>query len=81
MSLFQSPGNEEVKLAVLPALASWVARSANALQPHVVSFLISGMKEKEGLRRGFLRCLRFILKNADAIVLVQMLIMIGLFPT
>lgn len=76
--LFRFPGNEEVKLAILPALASWVARSADALQRDVVSFLVSGLKEKEGLRRGHLRCLRFIFKNTDAIILVRRLIMMAL---
>lgn len=76
--MFKFPGNEEVKLAILPALASWVARSVNALEPNVVSFLGSGLKEKEGLRRGHLRCLLFILKNTDAIILVRRLIMIFL---
>lgn len=74
LSCYKDDGNEEVKLAILPALASWVARSADALQRDVVSFLVSGLKEKEGLRRGHLRCLRFIFKNTDAIILVSSLL-------
>lgn len=55
-----------MKLAILLALASWAARSA--VQPDVVSFIASGLKEKEALRRGHLRCLRVICRN-DANVL------------
>lgn len=57
-----------MKLAILLAVASWAARSADAVQPDVVSFVASGLKEKEALRRGHLRCLRVICRN-DANVL------------
>lgn len=64
------PGNEEVKLAILLAIASWAERSADSVQQDLVSFIASGLKEKEALRRGHLRCLRVISQNADAIVQV-----------
>lgn len=67
-------GNEEVKIACLSSLASWAARSADAIQQDVVSFISSGLKEKEALRRGHLRCLRFIFKNGDAVYKVKKLI-------
>lgn len=63
-------GNEEVKLAALSALGSWAARYADVVQPDVVSFIVTGLKEKEALRRGHLRCLRAICKNPDAILRV-----------
>lgn len=66
-------GNEEVKLAALSALGSWASRSSDAVQPNLVSFITSGLKEKEALRRGHLRCLRSIFKNADALLLVRSL--------
>ncbi|XP_042987937.1 protein ILITYHIA isoform X4 [Carya illinoinensis] len=68
LSYYKDDGNEEVKLAILLAVASWAARSADAVQPDVVSFIASGLKEKETLRRGHLRCLRVICRN-DANVL------------
>lgn len=66
-------GNEEVKLTTLSALGSWGSRSSDAIQPDVVSFIASGLKEKEALRRGHLRCLRSIFNNADAVSLVRWL--------
>lgn len=69
LGVFQ--GNEEVKLAVLSALGSWAARSADVVQPDIVAFIASGLKEKEALRRGHLRCLRAICKNADAVLRVS----------
>ncbi|KAJ8432030.1 hypothetical protein Cgig2_026733 [Carnegiea gigantea] len=67
-------GNEEVKLAILSALASWASRFADSVQPNVVSFFSSGLKEKEALRRGHLRCLREICKNSDATLQVSSLL-------
>lgn len=63
-------GNEEAKLAILSALASWLARGADCSQPAIISFFSSGLKEKEGLRRGHLRCLRVICNNADVTIQV-----------
>ncbi|KAF8392112.1 hypothetical protein HHK36_022454 [Tetracentron sinense] len=74
LSCYKEDGNEEVKLAILSAIASWAARSAEAVQPDVVSFLASGLKEKEVLRRGHLRCLRAICKNADVLIRVSSLL-------
>lgn len=62
-------GNEEVKLAILSALGSWAARFAE-VELDVISFIASGLKEKEALRRGHLRCLRVICKNSDAVLQV-----------
>ncbi|KAK7840273.1 protein ilityhia [Quercus suber] len=74
LSYYKDDGNEEVKLAILSAVASWAARSADAIQPDLVSFIASGLKEKEALRRGHLRCLRGICKNADAVLQVSSLL-------
>ena len=63
---------------MLSAVASWAARSADAIQPDLVSFIASGLKEKEALRRGHLRCLRGICKNADAVLQVSCLIKVYL---
>ena len=70
---FLIAGNEEVKLTTLSALGSWASRSSDAVQPDVISFIASGLKEKEALRRGHLRCLRSIFNNADAVLLVRWL--------
>lgn len=74
LSYYKDEGNEDVKLAVLSALGSWVARSAGVAQPDVVAFIASGLKEKEALRRGHLRCLRAICKNGDVVVRVSSLL-------
>uniref|UniRef100_A0A6N2KG60 TOG domain-containing protein n=1 Tax=Salix viminalis TaxID=40686 RepID=A0A6N2KG60_SALVM len=66
--------NEEVKLAILSAVASWAARSADSVQPDLVSFIAAGLKEKEVLRRGHLRCLQVICKNADAVLQISSLL-------
>nr|XP_043618177.1 protein ILITYHIA [Erigeron canadensis] len=75
MTSYKDDGNEEVKLACLTALASWVARSTDAIGPELVTFISSGLKEKESLRRGHLRCIRVICKNADAVLPVSSLLM------
>lgn len=64
-------GNEEVKLAILSAVASWAKRSADIIQSDLLSFFASGLKEKEALRRGHLRCLRVICTNTDAVLQVS----------
>ncbi|KAH7543347.1 hypothetical protein FEM48_Zijuj02G0174600 [Ziziphus jujuba var. spinosa] len=74
LSCYKDDGNEEVKLSALSALGSWASRSCDAVQPNLVSFITSGLKEKEALRRGHLRCLRSIFKNADAILLMSSLL-------
>lgn len=68
------PGNEEVKLASLSALGYWAARSGDAIRPDLISLIASGLKEKETLRRGHLRCLGVVCKKADVIVRVGRLI-------
>lgn len=65
-------GNEEVKLAILSCLASWAVKSADAISPDLVTFIVSGLKDKETLRRGHLRSLRLICKNADAVIRVRL---------
>ncbi|GLT64478.1 hypothetical protein SLA2020_369690 [Shorea laevis] len=74
LSYYKDDGNEEVKLAILSAVASWAVRSADAVQIDLVSFIASGLKEKEALRRGHLRCLRVICRNADAVLRVSSLL-------
>ncbi|KAL8159190.1 hypothetical protein V2J09_000727 [Rumex salicifolius] len=75
LSCYKDDGNEEVKLAVLQAVASWAGRFADVIQPNLVSFFASGLKEKETIRRAHLRCLHFISKNADAVT--QILSLLG----
>ncbi|CAA7390601.1 unnamed protein product [Spirodela intermedia] len=62
---YKDEGNEEVKLIILSALASWAAKAAETVQPDVVLLFAAGLKEKEALRRGHLRCLRIVCKNPD----------------
>ncbi|XP_061943665.1 protein ILITYHIA [Populus nigra] len=73
LSCYKEEGNEEVKLAILSAVASWAARSASSVQLDLVSFIAAGLKEKEVLRRGHLRCLQVICKNADAVLQISSL--------
>nr|GEV72458.1 protein ILITYHIA [Tanacetum cinerariifolium] len=75
LTTYKDDGNEEVKLACLTAQASWVARSTDAIGPELLSFISSGLKEKESLRRGHLRCLRIICKNADAVIPMSSLLL------
>lgn len=74
LSCYKEDGNEEVKLAVLSALASLAARSSESIQPEFLSFIANGLKEKELLRRGHLRLLRSICKNSDICVRVSSLL-------
>ncbi|KAG2312032.1 hypothetical protein Bca52824_023589 [Brassica carinata] len=67
IACYKDEGNEDVKLSILSAIASWVSRSSDAIQPNFVSFIAAGLKEKEALRRGHLRCLRIICRNPDTI--------------
>ncbi|XP_056168131.1 protein ILITYHIA isoform X1 [Syzygium oleosum] len=73
LNCYKGEGNEEVKLAVLSAIASWAARSSEAVQPDLVAFFASGLKEKEALRRAHLRCLRVICENADVVMQISSL--------
>ncbi|CAI0433676.1 unnamed protein product [Linum tenue] len=74
LSCYKDEGNEDVKLTILTAIGSWAARSVDAVQPDLVSFIASGLKEKEALRRGHLRCLRVICQNPDAILQISSLL-------
>ncbi|ESQ38842.1 hypothetical protein EUTSA_v10022486mg [Eutrema salsugineum] len=64
---YKDEGNEDVKLSILSAVASWASRSSDAIQPNLMSFIAAGLKEKEALRRGHLRCVRIICRNPDTI--------------
>ncbi|KAL4190632.1 hypothetical protein AMTRI_Chr07g25710 [Amborella trichopoda] len=64
---YRDDGSEEVKLSILSALASWVEKSAESVRPDTITFFTAGLKEKETLRRGHLRCLRVICKNSDVL--------------
>ncbi|KAF9610038.1 hypothetical protein IFM89_019766, partial [Coptis chinensis] len=74
LSCYKDDGNEEVKVAILLALASWASRSAELVQPDVVSFISSGLKEKETLRRAHLRCLRVFTMDTDVCVRISTLV-------
>jgi HEAT repeat protein len=75
LSCYKEDGNEEVKLACLSALGSWAARSADAVRPDLISVVTSGLKEKEAIRRGHLRCLRGMSEKADTIVKMSSLVL------
>ncbi|KAK7337971.1 hypothetical protein VNO77_18565 [Canavalia gladiata] len=75
LSYYKDDGNEEVKIVILSAIASWAVRSTDIIQESLVSFLVSGLKEKETLRRGFLRSLHALCKNEDAVL--KMLPLLG----
>ncbi|KAI4338617.1 hypothetical protein MLD38_023653 [Melastoma candidum] len=74
LSCYNAEGNEEVRLAALASLGSWGARSADAIPSDVVALFASGMKEKENLRRGHLRCLWVISRNSDVVIQVSPLL-------
>ncbi|XP_068667141.1 protein ILITYHIA isoform X2 [Aristolochia californica] len=74
IAIYRDDGSEEVKLAMLSAMASWAARSAEAVLPDSISFLASGLKEKEYLRRGHLRALRVMCKNPDTLARISPLL-------
>ncbi|KAK6156422.1 hypothetical protein DH2020_010670 [Rehmannia glutinosa] len=75
LSCYKEDGNEEVKLAILSCLAVWAVKSADAISSDLLTFVISGLKEKETLRRGHLRCLRLICKNSDAVIRMSSLLL------
>ncbi len=60
-------GNEEVRITVLAALGSWLARAGESIPADCAIFFSAGLKEKEMLRRAHLRCLRQALKNQDLV--------------
>ncbi|XP_050917035.1 protein ILITYHIA [Lathyrus oleraceus] len=74
LSCYKDDGNEEVKMATLSAIASWAVKSSNIIQESLVSFFASGLKEKEILRRGFLRSLHALCKNDDAVLKISSLL-------
>ncbi|XP_010470324.1 PREDICTED: eIF-2-alpha kinase activator GCN1-like isoform X1 [Camelina sativa] len=74
IACYKDEGNEDVKLSILSAVASWASRSSDAIQPNLVSFIATGLKEKETLRRGHLRCLRIICRNPDTISQISALL-------
>ncbi|GLT74735.1 hypothetical protein SLA2020_465160 [Shorea laevis] len=74
VSFYKDEGNEDVKLAILAAISSWGAHFSNAVQSDLVSFISSGLKEKEALRRGHLRCLRAICRRPDSLLQISSLL-------
>ncbi|EPS61232.1 hypothetical protein M569_13567, partial [Genlisea aurea] len=66
-------GNEEVKLATLSCLAAWAVKSEIAITPDVIAFIVSGLKEKETIRRGHLRFLRLLCKTSDTVLQISSL--------
>ncbi|KAG6388178.1 hypothetical protein SASPL_153377 [Salvia splendens] len=75
LSCYKEDGNEEVKLAILSCLASWAVKSGDAIPPELVTFFVSGLKEKETLRRGYLRCLRLVCRNSEAVIQMSSLLL------
>lgn len=74
LSCYKEEGNEDVKLATLSAISCWAARFPNVVQPDLVSFFSSGLKEKEALRRGHIRCLHAISKTPDSLFQISSLL-------
>ncbi|KAL6843469.1 hypothetical protein ACP4OV_026531 [Aristida adscensionis] len=74
LACYKDDGIEEVKLAILSALGSWTSVSAEAVQTDVVSFIATGLKEKDILRKGYLKLLRFICKKSDSLTKVASLL-------
>ncbi|CAM8897213.1 unnamed protein product [Rhodiola kirilowii] len=64
---YKDDGSEEVKITILAALAAWAVRSVDAISSDIITFFASGLREKETLRRGHLRCLMEISKNVDSV--------------
>lgn len=60
-----------MKLSILSAIGVWAAKSSESVQPEVVLLIDKGLKEKEPLRRGHLRCLRVMSKNFDTLLKVS----------
>jgi hypothetical protein len=56
-----------VRITVLAALGSWLARAGESMPADCAIFFSAGLKEKEMLRRAHLRCLRQALKNQDLV--------------
>ena len=54
-----------MKLIILCALASWAVKAAETVQPDVIPFFVAGLKEKDALRKGHLRCLLSLCRNTD----------------
>ncbi|XP_073041088.1 protein ILITYHIA [Primulina eburnea] len=68
LSCYKDEGNEEVKLSSLSCLAAWTVKSVDAISQDLVTFFVHGLKEKEALRKGHLRCLRLICKKTDSVM-------------
>ncbi len=56
-----------MRITVLAALGSWLARAGESIPADCAIFFSAGLKEKEMLRRAHLRCLRQALKNQDLV--------------
>jgi hypothetical protein len=71
-------GIEEVKLEILSAIGSWASVPAKAVQPDV-SFIATGLKEKDTLRKRHLKFLRVICKNSDSLTKVRELLPVCIY--
>jgi hypothetical protein len=60
-----------VKLGIVPVLASWVVKFADTFNSELISFISTGIKEKEVKSEGHLRCLRVIFKNSNILARVS----------
>ncbi|GLJ35635.1 hypothetical protein SUGI_0716270 [Cryptomeria japonica] len=74
ISTYKEDGNEDVRLSLLSALGSWILRSTEGIVENAASFFISGLKEKEALRRGHLRSMRMACKNMEILIRMQPLV-------
>lgn len=74
-------GGDEIKLVALSALESWVSKSTGAVQADFVSFIATGLKEKETFRKGCPKCLQVICKNSESLTRVgKFIVFLRCFP-
>ncbi|BAS79084.1 Os02g0538400 [Oryza sativa Japonica Group] len=67
MTCYKDDGIKQVKMAILSALGSLSSASAEAVQPDLVSFITTGLKDEVCLRKGYLELLRAVCKNSAAL--------------
>ncbi|XP_052144744.1 protein ILITYHIA-like [Oryza glaberrima] len=67
MTCYKDDGIKQVKMAILSALGSLSSASAEAVQPDLVSFITTGLKDEVYLRKGYLELLRAVCKNSAAL--------------
>lgn len=63
-------------MAILSALGSLSSASAKAVQPDLVSFITTGLKDEVCLRKGYLELLRAVCKNSAALRKVRNILLI-----